>query len=159
MNDVATPVEEFYVAEYRVLSGVPVTSERSLEGGLVMPTSENMGTIGLAQHRSWEDVVCLVLGALIVFSAQFTGMTGNRAALLSAGIAGILIAALSILEIVVLRRWEEILTFLLGCWVVISPFVLGYGGALRVWHVVLGAIVAIIAALEMWQDRGRDLQT
>jgi hypothetical protein len=124
-----------------------------------MATSNNMSGIGLAQHRSWEDIVCLVLGALIVFSAQFTGTTGDRAALLSAGIAGILIVALSILEIVVVRRWEELLTFLLGCWVVVSPFVIGYGGALRVWHIVLGAIVAIIAALEMWQDRGRDLQT
>lgn len=122
-----------------------------------MATSDNdTAPVGINRHSSWEDIVNLVLGALIVFSPQFTAMTGNRAALMSAGIAGILIAALSILEIMVLRRWEEILTFLLGCWVIISPFVLGYGGALRGWHIVLGAVVAIIAAFEVWQDgRGR----
>lgn len=110
----------------------------------------------LERHGQWEDVVNIVLGALIVFAPQFTGMTGNSAALWSAGIAGVLIAALSIMELVVLRRWEEILTFLLGCWVIISPFVLSYGGTLRTWHVVLGAVVAIIAAIEMWQDGGRE---
>ena len=122
-----------------------------------MATSNNMPPVGIARHQSWEDIVNIVLGALIVFAPQFTGMAANRTALMSAGIAGILIVALSVLELVILRRWEEIITFLLGCWVVVSPFVLGYGGALRGWHVVLGAIVAIIAAAEMWQDSGREL--
>jgi hypothetical protein len=39
-------------------------------------------------------------------------------------------------------------------WLIVSPFTLGYAeaGALRYWHFVLGAVVALLAALELWQD-------
>ena len=35
-----------------------------------------------------------------------------------------------------------------------SPFVLGYAGdeMLRAWHIALGAIVALLGALQLWQD-------
>jgi hypothetical protein len=35
-----------------------------------------------------------------------------------------------------------------------SPFVFGYDGELQVWHLVLGALVTIFAAVEFWQERG-----
>ncbi|MGO4838094.1 SPW repeat protein [Rhizobiaceae sp. 2RAB30] len=45
-----------------------------------------------------------------------------------------------------------------GAWMVIQPFVLRYGGTLRTWHIVLGAVVALLALLEIWQDRNRALE-
>ena len=39
-----------------------------------------------------------------------------------------------------------------------SPFVLDYAGMLRTWHIVLGAAVAVLAVLELWQDRNRNLE-
>lgn len=35
-----------------------------------------------------------------------------------------------------------------------SPFILGYAdaGMLRYWHFVLGALVALLAAMELWRD-------
>ena len=37
----------------------------------------------------------------------------------------------------------------------VAPFALNYGGMLRNWHIVLGACVALLAVLEIWQDRDR----
>jgi RimJ/RimL family protein N-acetyltransferase len=45
-----------------------------------------------------------------------------------------------------------------GVWIMASPFVLNYAGQLRTWHIVLGAAVALLAVLEIWQDRDRDLK-
>jgi hypothetical protein len=35
----------------------------------------------------------------------------------------------------------------------LSPFVFEYGGELRLWHLVLGALVLVFAAVEFWQER------
>jgi hypothetical protein len=34
-----------------------------------------------------------------------------------------------------------------------SPIVFGYGGELQIWHFVLGALIAVFAAVEFWQER------
>jgi hypothetical protein len=37
---------------------------------------------------------------------------------------------------------------------IVSPFIFGYAeaGTLRYWHFVLGALVALLAVVELWQD-------
>ena len=47
--------------------------------------------------------------------------------------------------------WEEWLNLIVGTWVLVSPWVLGFAGttATRV-HFVIGVIVAVLAALEIW---------
>jgi hypothetical protein len=40
-----------------------------------------------------------------------------------------------------------------GMWLMASPFWLGYGDPLRITHIVIGVLVAILAAIELWQDR------
>ena len=74
---------------------------------------------------------------------------------LNAGLFGILIAGLAILELMSLQRWEEILEFACGGWIIASPFVLQYGGDLRMIHIIFGAAVVFLALLELWQDRNR----
>jgi hypothetical protein len=68
--------------------------------------------------------------------------------------AGIVILAVSLFEIMMAGRWEEVIQFALGLWLAVSVFVLDYGiaGQLRVWHFVIGALVALMAAIEFWQD-------
>ena len=36
-----------------------------------------------------------------------------------------------------------------------SAFVFGHGLELFIWHLVLGALVAAFAAVELWQERKR----
>ena len=68
-----------------------------------------------------------------------------------------LITMIALLEVMSLQRWEEVLELVCGAWVVAAPYVLGYGGVLRISHFVLGAAVVVLALLELWQDRNRQL--
>ena len=123
-----------------------------------MATVNRMGYMVLNQHRRWEDVVLMILGAAILVSPMFGDNTGNTTMVVTTAIAGAGIAILAGLEQLFPRRWEEFLALLCGVWVMISPFVLEYGGALRAWHIGLGAAVAALAILELWQDRNRSLE-
>lgn len=108
----------------------------------------------LKSHRTWEDYVGIVLGVLIGMTPLIAGETTNQVALYNALVVGIFVLMLASFELVQLRRAEEIEELLCGGWLIASPFVFGYAGAgqLRWWHFALGALVAIIALLELVQD-------
>ncbi|MPZ09790.1 MAG: hypothetical protein GEU89_06210 [Kiloniellaceae bacterium] len=113
----------------------------------------------LAEHRGWEDVVSACLGVLIILSPVVADIAPGVAVIISAGLAGTLITMLALLELMSLERWEELLELACGLWVVVSPLVLGYDGTLRLAHFVLGGAVAVLALLELWQDRNRRSET
>ena len=113
----------------------------------------------LAEHRTWEDGASMILGVLIVISPLLSGFTGEGLVLVNAGLIGAIVVAVAAMEIVALRRWEEWIELACGAWLVISPFIFQYGGALMAWHMALGLLVAILAALELWQDWQRKIET
>ena len=96
------------------------------------------------------DVANLVLGAVLFFSPwtfEFAGgaQTGN------ALICGMVIVILSLAALAAFAVWEEWLNLIVGLWAVVSPWVLGFHGtpAMTV-NVVIGALVAVLAAVELW---------
>jgi putative copper export protein len=125
----------------------------------------------LRSHRTWEDYVGVFLAVLIAMSPLIVGEATNHvphnsfleyligkptdhAVMLNATVVGSLVLLLASLELVHLNRSEEAIEFLCGGWLIASPFVFGYAGAgeLRWWHFSLGALVAILALFELWQD-------
>jgi SPW repeat len=110
----------------------------------------------LAIHRSWEDWAGMALGVLVLFSPWITEQSSQSSAIASATVAGIGLIFLAGLEMMRLYRWHEVLTLLVGAWVAVSPYVLNYTSMrpLAAWHFALGAIVVLLAALEIWQDWG-----
>lgn len=109
----------------------------------------------LTTHRSWEDIASALLGLAVLLAPIVIDVTGNTAALTSAGITGAVIIALALLENVSWRRWEEVLEMLAGAWLIASPFVFGYAGVEATFHMLVGALVALLGAFEYWQDRSR----
>ena len=109
----------------------------------------------LTEHRGWEDVCSAFLGVLIVLSPALAGAEASVAVTISAGLAGVIITMVALLELMSLERWEEILELAAGLWMVLSPLVLGYDGTLRIVHFALGGMVAVLALFELWQDRNR----
>jgi hypothetical protein len=114
---------------------------------------------GLMAHRRWEDIVSMILGAAILVSPMFIPNTVTPTIVAATALAGAAIVVLAALEQLSLHRWEEILELACGVWVMAAPFALNYGGMLRNWHIVLGACVAALAILELWQDRDRQFGT
>ncbi|WKA31787.1 SPW repeat protein [Bradyrhizobium roseum] len=120
-----------------------------------------MSGIGFfSKHRTWEDWCGMLLGVLIVVSPWFPFsnhdvMDAERSTMiLNTFVVGMLVFGLGQLEYVALQRWEEVGEIVLGLWLIASPLILGYSGdeALRMWHMTLGAIVAALGALQLWQD-------
>jgi hypothetical protein len=113
-----------------------------------------------SKHRTWEDWFGMLLGVLIVVSPWFPFsnhevMDAERSTMiLNTFVVGMLVFGLGQLEYVALQRWEEVGEIALGLWLIASPLILGYSGdeALRMWHITLGAIVAALGALQLWQD-------
>jgi hypothetical protein len=105
-------------------------------------------------HRTWEDYVGIALGVAIGLSPWLAGEDNRQAVNFNAAAVGLLVLALAMFELVDLHRWEETGEIALGLWLIASPFVFGYAdtGTLMLWHFALGAIVVLLAVLELWQD-------
>jgi uncharacterized membrane protein HdeD (DUF308 family) len=114
---------------------------------------------GLMAHRRWEDIVSMILGAAILISPMFIENAVTPTVVAATALIGGAIVVLAAIEQLSLRRWEEILELACGVWVMVAPFALNYGGMLRSWHIALGACVAGLATLELWQDRDRRFGT
>jgi hypothetical protein len=104
-------------------------------------------------HRTWEDWAGICLGILIGLSPWLTGQEDNPVVAWNAVLVGLFVVMLNALELVDLHRWEETADIVLGLWLIASPFVFMYDGALAYWHYGLGAVVVLLAILELWQDR------
>jgi hypothetical protein len=111
----------------------------------------------LKTHRTWEDGVGLVLGLLIGLSPWFYDEPTVAVVVLNSALTGLAVLALAQLELVRLRRWEEVAQLICGLWLTTSPFIFHYAHQdhLRYWHWVLGGAVSVLALLELWQDWNR----
>jgi hypothetical protein len=103
-------------------------------------------------HRTWEDWLGMILGVVIGASPWLTGQTDGTPAVVNAVAIGLVVLGLAMLQFVNLQLWEEVGAILCGLWLITSPFNFLYGGALATWHVMLGTIVILLAAAELWQD-------
>jgi SPW repeat-containing protein len=96
------------------------------------------------------DVANLILGAILFFSPWIFGFDAGKPSA-DAHIAGIIIVVLAIAALAAFAIWEEWLNLIVGLWTLVSPWVLGFQGTREMTVcVVIGAIVAILAAIELW---------
>jgi len=96
------------------------------------------------------DVANLILGgALFVSPWYFAFAAGPQSQ--NAYMAGIVIAALSIAALTAFAVWEEWLNLIVGLWTIACPWVFGFQGTTAMTvHVVIGVLVAALAAAELW---------
>ena len=108
----------------------------------------------LSEHKTWEDVATLFLGFVLMISPWIVSQTTSGDAISNAGIIGFFLILLAGFEMSRLHRWEEVVTLLLGLWMIVSPYVLGYEmlTPLAPVHQVIGALVSVLAMLQLWQD-------
>ena len=117
-----------------------------------MATHTQSNGFTLLKHQNWEDGASMILGLLVVLSPLLSDAATSIGIMTVTGFVGFLIVAMAGLEMVSLRRWEETIETLCGAWLIASPFVLDYSGALRSWHIALGVLVVALALFELWQD-------
>jgi SPW repeat len=107
-----------------------------------------------SEHKTWEDLATLLLGFVLMISPWIVSQTDNGTAVANAGIIGFLLILLAGFEMSRLQRWEEVAMLLLGLWMIAAPYTLGYetNTPLATVHQVMGALVSLLAVLQLWQD-------
>jgi hypothetical protein len=106
-------------------------------------------------HMRWRrqsalDVYTGSFGLFLFVSPWLFAFAG-KVARIDVWASGAAIAAVSIAALVAFSDWEEWLNLLLGVWLTVSPWVLGFTHT-KAMHVSigLGAMVAFVAGLELW---------
>ena len=99
------------------------------------------------------DVLNLILGAFLFCSPWIFGFASGAQSQ-NAMISGIVIAVLSIAALAAFTVWEEWLNLIVGLWVLVSPWVLGFANTTAAHTTIaVGILVAVIAAVELWVMR------
>jgi len=96
------------------------------------------------------DLYNLLL-ALVLFVSPWLFALQNGPAKLDLWVSGAIIAVISLGAIVAHASWEEWANLLLGIWLVVSPWVVGFAHT-RAMHfsIGIGAAVTFLTALELW---------
>lgn len=98
------------------------------------------------KNQLWQDWVNLVVG-LWLFISPWLGLGELSSAAWNSWILGAAIAIFAIAALSLPKKWEEWVNVVLGIWVIIAPFVLGFStesGAM--WnHLIVGVLVLIVA--------------
>ena len=96
------------------------------------------------------DVGNLILGGILFISPWLFSLPAG-VELRNAFISGIVIVVLSIAALAAFAVWEEWLNLIVGLWLIVSPWVLKFQGTHAMWvDIVIGIIVAVLAAIELW---------
>jgi hypothetical protein len=96
------------------------------------------------------DVVNLILGMVLFFSPWAFNLSVG-AQWQTASVIGIVIAVLSIAALAAFAVWEEWVNLVAGLALIVSPWLLGFqnSDAMTI-DVVIGGLVAVFAAFEVW---------
>jgi SPW repeat len=102
------------------------------------------------RRESVLDFYSLAVGLSLLASPLLFAFTSEHARI-DIWTTSAFIAATSMIAIVMFSDWEEWLNLLLGCWLVGSPWALGFTHT-KEMHICIGAgiVVAFMAALELW---------
>ncbi len=103
------------------------------------------------------DLVNVVLGLCLVFAPWALGFTSEMAATRNAWIVGAAIALIALGALFAFREWEEWVNLALGVWAILAPWLLGFAtvAAALYAHIIIGLIVGVLAALDLWMIRNR----
>ncbi|GAB4387710.1 SPW repeat protein [Albidovulum sp.] len=99
-------------------------------------------------NKTWADGINLVLGLFLFVAAWIFGYAGITAALWNGLIVGAVITGLAVAALMAWKDWEEWLGVLLGAWMVVSPWVLGFASfTAAADHAMAATVVALIVGI------------
>jgi len=97
----------------------------------------------------WRDAINLVLGIWLIVSPFVLDYAAQMTPAWNAYAIGVVIAVLSAAALWQFQKWEEWLSAVLGAWLVVSPWLLGFRiGHVATWNQIVVGIV--VGALAFW---------
>ena len=96
------------------------------------------------------DIYNLIIGAFLFVSPWVFGYT-REVVRLDAWAVGAAVVVLSLAAMLLFAEWEEWLSALLACWLIVSPWVLGFTHTTAMhWSIGLGIAMLSLSLLELW---------
>jgi hypothetical protein len=135
------------------------------EAHVALPYSAN-------RSKHWQDLLNLMLAIWLFFSPwvlQFgqhvvaqpgAGITAVQAASSNAWVLGVIVFLVSATALYGMELWQEWVNLILGAWIFIAPWVLGFSPGLydASWlHRIVGALIFAISAASLSQFGPRQL--
>jgi len=94
------------------------------------------------------DVINLLLGVLLFFAPWIFGFVSTVASE-NAWLSGALISLLATTAIIAFDAREQRLNLLVGVWVAVSPWVLGFHAEMHI-HFIVGLLLVALVLFELW---------
>ncbi|MDI7861984.1 SPW repeat protein [Rhizobiaceae bacterium n13] len=107
------------------------------------------------EGKKSQDLVNLFLAVCLFLSPWVVGFSLEAMPAWNAWIVGIVLGALAIATLSVFAEWEEWVNLVLGLWLIVAPWMLGFTASMSaMWtHIVLGVLVAALSAWAVWDYR------
>lgn len=109
----------------------------------------------IMKNADWENVVNLVLGVWLFVSPWSVPHGAMTSAAVAADwnfwIVGIIVAVSAGMALQDIKPWEEWLDLVLGVWMFLSPWILGFSkhNALFINALIVGGIITVLSALAL----------
>lgn len=109
----------------------------------------------MKQMKHWQDPVNALLGVWLIVSPWILGFQSNLTALTNVVIVGLLLVAAALGAIFLPRAWEEWTEGVLGLWLAVSPWALGFRAleSARVDALATGVVVVVLALWVLMTDK------
>lgn len=106
-----------------------------------------MATFNEKLTHHWRDGANLILGIWLAISPWALSYMAEADAAWNAAVVGVVIAVAAAAAIMAFHQWEEWVNVVLGAWLIVSPFLLGYAANETVlWNqIVVGVLVGGLA--------------
>lgn len=105
------------------------------------------------------SIITIILGAWLVVSPYLLGYSTSQA-VWNQTILGIVVAIFAIWQMAnPIARWAGWINVVVGAWLIVSPFILGYEGGAAYWNQIVAAIVVVVLSLSTANVRFSQGQT
>lgn len=103
----------------------------------------------MKNFKHWQDPVNAVLGVALVVSPWVLDYSSETIATSNAVVIGLALVATALGAMLAPKAWEEWTEAVLGLWMVISPWMLGYSHVQTAMYVAVG-VGLIVVLLALW---------
>lgn len=106
-----------------------------------------MNTILERLTTYWKDACNLVLGVWLAVSPWALSYATEGASTWNAHVIGVVVAVAALAALIAFHKWEEWVNAVLGVWLIVSPYLLGFA-AYRdaLWNqIVVGVLILVLA--------------
>jgi uncharacterized membrane protein YfhO len=102
-----------------------------------------------------QDFFNLIIAACLFISPWLFGFVGEAMPTRNAWIVAVVLALVASAALSAFAEWEEWMNLVLGLWLMVAPWMLGFTGSLYAFwtHMILGMLTAAVSAWAVWDYR------